>query len=100
MRGTASAHIVFSVDFEESVFQPVRVNRGKMFMLETGADKLPGRSRHTGGAAALVDSDWRCSGEIGHGHPISCCRLPDQDFWAVSEPWPPPGTTILVQVPP
>src|SRR5579859_4309816 len=100
MRRTASAHIVFSVNFEESVFQSVRENRGKMFMLETGADKLPFRSGHTGGAAALVDSGWRCSGEIGHGRPLSCRRLPDQDFRAVREPWPPPGTAILVQVPP
>ena len=43
LRRPSRAHIILSVDFEEAVFQPVRENRGKMFMLETGAGEPASR---------------------------------------------------------
>src|SRR5579863_2082789 len=98
MRWAAGAHIVLGMNLEESMLQSVRKNRGEMFMLETGSGGALSAARRVMGTARLANR--RCAGGIVHGRSHSSCRLPDQDFSGVSEPWPPPGTSILVQVPP
>ncbi|RKT26969.1 hypothetical protein B0G69_2767 [Paraburkholderia sp. RAU2J] len=65
-------------------------------MLETGpCEPLGARCRVKGGGlfGQLPLSSWNCPWPSR-----SSCRSPNQDFNGVSEPWPPPGTSILVQV--
>jgi hypothetical protein len=98
MRRAAGAHIVFGVNFEETVLQPVRENCRQVFVLETGTDEIRDTSAPAKGATPLTH--YRRLPGVTHSRPHSSCRSLDQDLIGVREPWPPPGTSMLVHVPP
>src|SRR5258708_4629238 len=69
MRRAARTHVIFGVDFEESILDAVAQNGCEMFVLETGAD--PSRSFQRRATGTLVRADRPAMGEIAHRGPRS-----------------------------